>query len=330
MTTIPTATAVDVPEEERIRRDRTESYEDLIRRLSRQSVTKHFDAYADIPWDEPAYRVDPDDPRWELSEEDPFGATSWYRAQPPAVRSRIGLHTIATFAKIGAQFENVLSRGLLEYALKLPNASVEFRYAYHEVIEESQHSLMFQEFVNRTGFDIPGLGWRERFGSRRVVGHAKRFPPLFFVFVLGGEDPIDHVQRTMLRSGRDFHPLLRRIMQIHVTEEARHLCFARHYLRRTVPKLNAVQRGILALGAPLILGEMSKLMMQVSPQVVRTHGIPREALREAYVGNPTHRQAKLDALRKVRELLGELGVVTPWSRRLWERAGIWDAVPAVA
>src|SRR3989454_8600620 len=34
--------------------------------------------------------------------------------------------------------------------------SPEFRYVYHEVIEEAQHSLMFQEFVNRSGFDIPG------------------------------------------------------------------------------------------------------------------------------------------------------------------------------
>ena len=96
---------------------------------------------------------------------------------------------------------------------------------------------MFQEFVNRTGFDVPGLGFWDRLGSRRVVAAARRFPALFFVFVLGGEDPIDHVQRTVLRSGREIPPIFKRIMQIHVTEEARHLCFARQYLRARVPEL---------------------------------------------------------------------------------------------
>src|SRR5678816_4149809 len=132
--------------------------------------------------------------------------------------------------KIGVEFESVLKRGLLEYAAKLPSGSREFRYVYHEVIEEAQHSLMFQEFVNRTGFDIKGLAWWQRIGARQVIRFARTFPELFFVFVLGGEDPIDHVQRSLLRSGRPVHPLLKRIMQIHVTEEARHLCFARHYL----------------------------------------------------------------------------------------------------
>jgi hypothetical protein len=69
--------------------------------------------------------------------------------------------------KIGYEFESVLKRGLLEYAAKLPSGSPEFRYVYHEVIEEAQHSLMFHEFVNRTGFDIKGLAWWQRIGARR-------------------------------------------------------------------------------------------------------------------------------------------------------------------
>jgi len=309
-----------IPEEERAR----ETYDDLVRRLSRQSVVKHFDAYADVPWDSPEFAIDPDDPRWELGPDDSLGGTAWYRAQPAAVRSRIALHMYATFMKIGVQFENVLQRGLLEFALRLPNGSPEFRYAYHECIEEGQHSLMFQEFVNRTGFDIPGLAPWQRLGSRIVVGDARRFPELFFIFVLGGEDPIDHVQRTALRGGRELPPILKRIMQIHVTEEARHLCFARQYLRARVPRLPAPKRAALAVGAPLILGQMAKLMMRPSAQVVRTYGIPREVVAEAYTRNPEHRRKTITALSKVRDLCRELGIVTPWSVRLWQAVGVWD------
>src|SRR3989441_5737144 len=168
-----------LPEEERI----AATYQHLLRRLSHQSVVKHFDAYADIDWDADEHRIDPEDPRWEIGSDDVLGATAWYRAQPQATRARLGLHLIATKMKIGAQFENVLQRGLLEFALQLPNGAPEFRYVYHEVIEEGQHSLMFQEFVTRTGFDVPGLGFWDRLRAPRPLRAPPPRPPPLFLFL---------------------------------------------------------------------------------------------------------------------------------------------------
>ena len=313
-----------VPEEERAAAASRAAYEALLARLNHQSVVKHFDAYADIDWDSEEFRIDPTDSRWELGPDDGLGSTAWYRSQPPEIRARIGLHLYATFMKIGAQFEGVLKRGLLDFASTLPNGSLEYRYVYHEVIEEAQHSLMFQEFVNRTGLPIRGLTPLMQFGARRVIGLARRFPELFFFFVLGGEDPIDHVQRTILHSGRPIHPLLKRIMQIHVTEEARHLCFARHYLKQNVPRLSAFRRFLLSVRTPFLLSGMAQLMMRPSPQIVRTYGIPKAVLEEAYRRNPRHRQASIDALRKVRALCQELGLLKPG---LWKFLGVWDEVP---
>ena len=220
-----------------------DAFASLVQRLSRQSVDKHYDAYADIPWDDPAYAIDPDDPRFELGADDPLGATAWYRGQDPGVRSRIGLYRYVTAMKIGLQFENVLKRGLLEHAFVLANDDPTFRYAYHEVIEEAHHGMMFQEFVNRSRASTwPGCPGSMRVGAGRIVTLGRRFPELFFIFVLGGEDPIDHVQRETLRSARDLHPLLEVIMRHHVTEEARHLSFARHYLKREVPGLGWARR----------------------------------------------------------------------------------------
>ena len=314
-----------IPEEERAATRQQETYSALLARLSHQSVVKHFDAYASIDWDSDEFRIDAADSRWELGPDDALGGTAWYRSQSPEIRARIGLHMYATFMKIGAQFEGVLKRGLLDFAATLPNGSPEFRYTYHEVIEEAQHSLMFQEFVNRTGIDIPGLGAIERFAARRVVSLARRFPALFFFFVLGGEDPIDHVQRTQLRSGQPMHPLLKRIMQIHVTEEARHLCFARHYLQQSVPRLGVVRRFLLGVRTPFLLGGMSQLMMRPSSAIVREYHIPKSVLAEAYSRNPRHRQNTIDALRKVRALCTELGILRPG---LWKLLGLWDAAPA--
>jgi hypothetical protein len=245
------------------------------------------------------------------------------------VRARIGLQGIVSAMKTGLQFESILKRGLLEYAATLPNGASEFRYAYHEVIEEAQHSLMFQEFVNRSGMDVPGMSKFMQFGARGVVKLGRRFPALFFLFVLGGEDPIDFVQRQELRSEKEIHPLLERIMRIHVTEEARHLSFARHYLKRNVPDLSWVRRRMLAFRVPFILGTMAGMMLRPSKSMIREYGIPKAVIKEAFDDNPEARQFVRDSIRKVRNLCVELGIVTPTSKLLWKAFGIWDE-PALA
>src|SRR5438045_4003015 len=301
-----------------------DAYESLIARLSHQSVVKHFDAYADVPWDDPEYRIDPEDPRWEMDDDGGLGATDWYKAQPQAARARMGLQGIVGAMKTGLQFESVLKRGLLEYTTTLQNNASEFRYAYHEVIEEAQHSLMFQEFVNRSGLNPPGMPKLMQFGSRGVVKMGRRFPELFFLFVLGGEDPIDYVQRQELRSEKEIHPLLERIMRIHVTEEARHLSFARHYLKRNVPALGWFRRRMLGVRVPFILGSMAGMMLKPSKSMVREFGIPKSVIKEAFDDNPQARQFVRDSIKKVRSLCVELGIITPVSKQLWKAFGIWD------
>ena len=151
-----------------------EGWRALLDRLNEQSVRKHFDAYADIDWDSDEFHLDPEDPRWELSDDDPLSRTEWYRSLPAPARARLGCDNTASKMKTGLQFESILKRGLLEFADSLPNRSPEFRYAYHEVIEEAQHALMFQEFVNRSGFDAAGLGRLDRLGARVVLNIARR------------------------------------------------------------------------------------------------------------------------------------------------------------
>ncbi len=303
---------------------RSDSWRSLLERLNHQSVTKHFDAYADVAWDDEGHRIDPDDPVWELPPDNPLAHTARYRDLPASTRSRLGLHVIAAQMKTGLQFEGILQRGLLAFAAELPNGTPEFRYAYHEVIEEGQHSLMFQEFVNRSGLDVEGMPRIISVAARWVVRLGRVFPTLFFLFVLGGEDPIDHVQRQALRSGRAVHPLLERIMRIHVTEEARHLSFARHYLRNNVPRLRRRHRLALSIQAPLVLGVMSQLMLRPSAQIVKTYAIPKTVLREAFDDNAAHRASVRASLRKVRRLAHELGLVTAATRQIWRAFGIWE------
>ncbi len=293
----------------------------LVRRLSRQSVDKHFDAYADVDWDAPDHAIDPSDPRWELWDFDPIAHTTWYQHQPTEVRSRLGLQRIAVTMRTGWEFENVLQRGLLSHAFWLRNGSPEFRYVHHEVIEESQHTMMFQEFVNRTGLPVHGLPRRMKLAAELfVVPLARIDRPLFFFFVLGGEDPIDHVQRRRLRAGIA-HPLLERIIRIHVTEEARHLSFARHYLRAELSHLPRARRATLSVAVPALLGIMVRLMLAPPPGFARRNGIPAAVVREAK-RSPEHRALLCDSVAKIRRLCEETGLMNPAARLAWRLAGL--------
>jgi hypothetical protein len=283
----------------------------LVDRLSRASVEKHADAYADLAWDAPENAIDPSDPRWELGPDDPIGASAWYRGLPAATRARLGLHVVACAMRTGIEFERVLKIGLLELAATLPPGP-ERRYLYHELIEEAQHALMFGEFVRRAALSTASIPRHLRALRDRVPRAARRFPELFFVFVLGGEDPIDHVQRQVVASRRELHPLLRRIIQIHVSEEARHLAFARSFLASRVPALAPARRRALALLAPAILAVMARLMLRPPPHLVRAYRIPPALA----AGDPRRLR---DAVVEVREVLDELGLVRPL---LWRALGV--------
>jgi hypothetical protein len=69
-------------------------------------------------------------------------------------------------------------------------------------------------------------------------------------------------------------------------------------------------------------------MMRPSADIIRTYGVPREVVAQAYTENPRHRQETVEALRKVRELCEELGIVRPVTVPLWRALGVWDAAPA--
>lgn len=301
-------------------------YIETVHRLNRASVHKHFDAYVDVPWDDPDSAIDPEDPRWELDEQDPLGSTAWYRDRDRAARARIGLDVAAARLKFGIEFENVLSRGLLEFAATRDNGSLDFRYAYHELIEEGQHSLMFQEFVNRAGAAASGLPAWQRWTARRVPRLGRRFPALFFAHVLAGEVPIDQVQRRELRSQKR-HPLLRRIMQIHVTEEARHVCFAESYLAAQVPRLSRVRLAQLRLMTPFITSESAKFMLLPPAWVARRHRIPAAVMADAKYAGPA-RAFVADCVKPLVEKFLELGLITRLTLPLWHALGLTSSVPA--
>nr|BFE81638.1 hypothetical protein GCM10020093_042390 [Planobispora longispora] len=184
--------------------------------------------------------------------------------------------------------------------------------------------MMFQEFVNRTKLPIKGMP-----GPLSLLAQITPWIPListelFFIFVLGGEDPIDHVQRKTLKEGQIKHPLEETIMRIHIAEEARHISFARHYLRRRVPRMPRYRRFTLGIISPVILGIMARIMLAPG-SMIRAFRIPEQVVKDVYTENPEAAAQIRDSVSKTRELCAELGMMNALQRRVWKIMGIYDA-----
>lgn len=305
-----------------------QEYRDLLRTLSEGSVRRRFDPYLDIPWDSPEFAIDQDDPRWVLPAEiDPLGATQWYKDLPLERQIEIGKWRMANSIKVGAAFESILIRGMMQYLMKLPNGSPEFRYCLHEMAEECNHIQMFQELVNRIGVDVPGMRtWFRRLSP--LIGVAGGYVHVvLFIGILAGEEPIDHYQKDLIRQGGNVPPAMLRTMEIHIAEEARHISFANDFLRVHVARLGRAEKAACAIAFPLAMRWLAGEIMTPPRSFAKRFGIPDEVFKEAFWRSEHSRAILSGYFGDMRKLASDLGLMTPVARRLWKVLGI-DGKPS--
>ncbi|MDW5612643.1 MULTISPECIES: AurF N-oxygenase family protein [Mycolicibacterium] len=293
------------------------AYVEKLATLSEGSVRRNFNPYTDIDWDSPEFAVTPDDERWILPDTDPFGGHPWYQSQPRQKQIEIGMWRQANVAKVGLHFESILIRGLMNYAFWVPNGSPEYRYCLHESVEECNHTMMFQEMVNRIGADVPGMPRLLKWLSQFIPLVAGPLPIPFFFGVLAGEEPIDHTQKNVLREGRSLHPIMERVMAIHVAEEARHISFAHEYLRKRVPNLNRRQRFLLSVNVPIIMRVLCQAIIVPPKSFWKEFDIPRSVKKEIFFGTPEARQFLRDMFGDVRMLCHDTGLMNPFAKLMW-------------
>lgn len=300
-----------------------EDYRAMLQTLSEGSVHVHFDPYEDIAWDAPEMAIDPQDPRWILSAKlDPLGATAWYRGLPAERQAEIGRWRVMNAMKVGGAFESILIRGLMHYAMNLPNGSPEFRYCLHEMTEECNHIQMFQELVNRAGADVPGM--RPLFkATAPVIGLAGGYLPIILMIgILAGEEPIDHYQKSILREGVDMPPAVQRTMEIHIAEEARHISFADAFLRLRIPRLSRAERRLVSVAFPITMRWLAGEIMTMPRSVQKQLGIPEDVYREAFWKSEHSQRVMASYFGDMRTLATECGLMNRVSRRVWKRLGI--------
>lgn len=303
-------------------------YIDRVEALSRATVRRSFDPYVDIDWDAPENALDENDPRWQLDPESaPLAATDWYAQQPLQRRIDMGRWITANTLKVTLQFEMMLIRGVVHYAGKLPNGSPVFRYLLHELVDECNHIQMFQEFVNRTGEDVPGM----RRGSR-VIGPILGFIGgyaniIHFIGVLCGEQPLHFQQTLQHRGAANVPPLLNKITYIHLAEEARHIAFADDHLAERMQRVGRFKRAWYAFLFPSFLRWLIGEMIGPPRTFARQFGVPRRVFKDAFWRSARSRRMMAESAADVRRVAEDLGLRTAWSRWIWRMLGIDGRLP---
>jgi hypothetical protein len=292
-------------------------YVDMLTTLSEGSVRRNFNPYTDIDWNSPEFEVIDNDPRWVLPGTDPLGRHPWYQSQPLEQQIKIGMWRQANVAKVGLHFESILIRGLMEYAFWAPNGSPEYRYCLHEAVEECNHTMMFQEMVNRIGVDVPGMPRLLKWIQPLIPLVAGPLPIPFWFGILAGEEPIDHTQKNVLREGKTLHPIMERVMAIHVAEEARHISFAHEYLRKRLPHLPWRKRFLLSVYVPLTMRILCSAIIVPPRSFWKTFDIPRSVRKDVFFRSPESRQMLRDMFGDVRMLCHDTGLINPVAKLVW-------------
>ena len=298
-----------------------QAYEDTLRTLSEASVDQHFDAFKDVPWNDPDLAVLEDDERWVLPSVDPLGQHPWYQSLPKERQIEVGRHRLVAMTKTGSQFEQLLLLGGTQFLMGLENGNPEFRYFMHELTEECHHIQMFQELTNRACPEVSGAPqWLVK-GIPLVAMLGTWWPTLFFNIILAGEEPIDHVQKDVLRRGGT-HPLMNRVMAIHAAEEARHIGFAHAWLEHHAPTMSVVNKAALGFMVPLALRLGFSAIMMPSRADQLAMGIPDHVMREVFVDGEEIQKLRRDVCGDIRMLCEQTGVLTPATRWAWKLWGV--------
>jgi hypothetical protein len=177
--------------------------------------------------------------------------------------------------------------------------------------------MMFQEMVNRIGADVPGMPRLLKWVQPLIPLVAGPLPIPFWFGILAGEEPIDHTQKNVLREGKMLHPIMERVMAIHVAEEARHISFAHEYLRKRLPHLPRRKRFWLSLYVPLTMRILCSAIIVPPRAFWKEFDIPRSVRKDVFFRSPESRQMLRDMFADVRMLCHDTGLINPIAKLFW-------------
>jgi hypothetical protein len=176
--------------------------------------------------------------------------------------------------------------------------------------------IMFGKAIERIG----AKPVRPRRFQRMVINAmplAFQHGSMLWVAALLGEEIFDSLQRQMM-DDPELQPMIQRLMRIHVTEEARHIQFARDGLRKRVAEMPRFNKWFTANINGL--GGLFFRYLFTNPIPYARAGLdPRQAQLTART-SPHRRDVLVSGFASLAAFLTDVGLMGRIARRQWTRS----------
>ena len=280
-------------------------------RLLRSSLDHSYEPSIDVDWEAPLVEGAWGIPAHRVSL---YGTELW-EGLSEEQRRTLSVHELCSIARMGIWFEMILMQMLLRYSYDRDPRRPHIQYALVEIADECRHSVMFAKMAERYG--VPD------YAPRRLTHELGRLfktiatGPAMFAGTLFVEEILDQLQREAMRD-ETVQPLTRMVNKIHVTEEARHVRYAREELMRIMPRTNAAQRAVARYLAARIAFVVARNL--IHRDVYRSVDIDPDAGHKAALANPHHQEMLRWSARKLVPFLREQGIIGGPTEILWRKA----------
>ncbi|MDG4665810.1 diiron oxygenase [Mycobacterium sp. 236(2023)] len=281
-------------------------------RLLKGSVKKSYAPVVDIDWDAP---LDPDKFFLPPKSVSLYGTPLW-NSMTREEQIELSRQELANTLSAGIWFENILNQALLRKMMHQDPTARATHYELTELGDETRHMVMFGKAIDRIG----AKPVRPR-RYQRIIINALPFAfqgSALWMAALIGEEIFDSLQRQMM-DDPELQPMVQRLMRIHVTEEARHIQFARDGLRKRAPHMRPIPKFVVSNinGAG---GLFFRHLFTNKVQYARVGLDAREARRQARTSAHLH-AVHVSGFAPLAAFLQDVGLLGPIARRMWKRGG---------
>jgi len=181
--------------------------------------------------------------------------------------------------------------------------------------DETRHMVMFGKAIERIGAKPVRPRWLHRIVINALPLAFQRGSMLWMAALIG-EEIFDSLQRQMM-DDPELQPIIQRLMRIHVTEEARHIQFARDGVRKRVQEMPRRNKWFMA-NINGVGGYFFRHLFNNYVPYARA-GLDAKRAR-ATARNSRHRyETQVAGFAPLAAFLTEIGLLGPIARRAWKR-----------
>ncbi|WP_448489110.1 diiron oxygenase [Mycolicibacterium boenickei] len=285
-------------------------------RLLKGSVRKSYAPVVDIDWDAP---LDPDKFFLPPRIVSLYGTPLW-DSMSREEQIELSRQELANTLSAGIWFENILNQALLRKMMHQDPTSHSTHYELTELGDETRHMVMFGKAIDKIG----AKPVRPRLYQRMIINTLPFFfrGSVLWVAALVGEEIFDSLQRQMM-DDPELQPMVQRLMRIHVTEEARHIQFARDGLRKRTPSMPWYRR-VWVANLNGVGGFFFRYLFTNKVQYARV-GLNARAARRMARASAHRREVQISGFAPLAAFLEEVGLMGRIGRRMWRRSGFLPA-----